>query len=295
MEEMSLEMARKSYATMCSKLNIKEDVFRVIDKKIQGFKNDIGFRIYTPKGEGPFPVLVYFHGGGWVIGDINTHDSLCRSITNQAECVVISVDYSLAPEEKFPVAVEDAFQAVKWIHENTNEINVDPDMIAVGGDSAGGNLAAVVTYLTRERNGPSIMFQLLIYPSTGFTRTASYEKYSEGYHLTKGTMTWFRDHYFNSLHDVNDPLAAPILIEDLLGFPQAYILTAEYDPLRDSGKLYADRLRDAGVEVEYVCCKGMIHGFICMTEALDDAKIAITNLSNALQKAFKRKRDAMSN
>lgn len=287
-DEMTVDEARKSYEAMCSQLNKKEEVYQVEDIAIKGYKSNIGLRVYTPEGEGPHPALVYYHGGGWVIGNLNTHDAFCRSVTNQAHCVVIAVDYSLSPEAKFPVAVEDSYLAAKWVNEHALELNIDPERIAVGGDSAGGNLATVVSYLARERKSPSIMYQLLIYPSVGGEITDSMIKYSEGYHLTKGTMKWFREKYFSDPKEMEDPLASPILIDSLEGMPPAYIMTAEYDPLVDGGEAYANRLKNAGVETEYVCCEGLIHGFITMTEAIDDAKKAITNLSSALNKAFSK-------
>lgn len=288
-EKLPLHFARESFSTMCKKLNTPETIAEVTDREIPGYKQNIGIRIYTPLGRGPFPTLVFFHGGGWVIGDIETHDPLCRSLANQAGCKVISVDYSLAPEEKFPVAVEDAYLSVKWVFENAENINVDANRVAVGGDSAGGNLAAVVCYLARERKLPEIIFQLLIYPSAGFSKTKSYEQYSEGYYLTKETMEWFRKNYLNSWEDIKNPLASPLLINDVTGLPKALVITAEYDPIRDGGEEYAMKLQRAGVPVECLRYDGMIHGFICMTEALDDGKNAITDMANALKDVFSKK------
>lgn len=281
LEELTVTEARSTFAKICRLLKIE-------DRKIPGFHSDITIRIYTPSERTKLPVLVYFHGGGWVIGDLETHDPLCRSLSNQADCIVISVDYSLAPENKFPVAVEDAYLAVKWISDHADDLGIDKNSIAVGGDSAGGNLAAVICYLAHQRKAPAIAFQLLFYPSTGFTLTPSIEKYGEGYHLTNSTMKWFRNQYLTGHGDTRNPLAAPMHIPDQAApyLPPAYVMTAEYDPLCDGGEQFARKLQRAGVKTKYVCYPGMIHGFLCMTEILDDAKTAIQDAANALKEQF---------
>ncbi|XJZ28876.1 alpha/beta hydrolase [Bacillota bacterium Lsc_1132] len=288
MEEQPVSEARTAFAKMCRMLSKPKQIAKVEDRKISGFQNELTIRIYTPEQPKPLPVLVYFHGGGWVIGDLDTHDPLCRSLANKAECTVISVDYSLAPESKFPAAVEDAYRAIQWVAEHATELGSDPARLAVAGDSAGGNLAAVVSYLAIQRKGPVISYQMLFYPSTGFSFTPSFEKYGEGYHLTKSTMKWFRQQYLSEHNDTKKPLAAPMLIpaEATPMLPPAYILTAEYDPLRDGGFAYAEKLKKAGVETHYVCYPGMIHGFLNMTEALDDGKKAIAEAAKALKDHF---------
>ncbi len=288
LEEQPLLQARQSFVEMSRQLNTPEQVASVEDRNIPGYQKEITVRIYRPEAYGTLPALIYFHGGGWVVGNLDSHDALCRSLANQAECVVVSVDYSLAPEHKFPVAVEDAYLATQWVFEHAGELGIDPGRIAVGGDSAGGNLATVVCHLSRVRKTPDIIYQLLFYPSTGFSRTESYEKYREGYFLTESTMRWFRDQYFNSLEDLNNPLAAPILLSEaeLAAMPPALIITAEYDPLRDGGKEYADRLKQAGVDVKYVCYPGMIHGFMSMCEAIEDGKKAIQEAARACKIRF---------
>lgn len=287
MEERMVSEARAAFAKMCRILSKPEEIAKVEDRKIPGFQKDISIRIYTPKQSETMSALVYFHGGGWVIGDLDTHDPLCRSLANRAGCVVVSVDYSLAPEDKFPVAVEDAYLSVQWVAEHAKELGIDTP-IAVAGDSAGGNLAAVVSYLAVLRKGPSISYQMLFYPSTGFSFTPSYAKYGEGYHLTKSTMKWFREQYLTDPSETRNPLAAPMLIPDneTAMLPPAYILTAEYDPLCDGGKEFAQKLKEAGVETKYVCHSGMIHGFLNMTEALEDGKKAINEAAKVLKDHF---------
>ncbi|MGG5254296.1 alpha/beta hydrolase [Neobacillus sp. SM06] len=288
MSEQTVSEARAAFAKMCRMLSKPEPIAKVEERKIPGFQNDIKVRIYTPGQLKSLPVLVYFHGGGWVIGDLDTHDPLCRALANQAECMVVAVDYSLAPESKFPVAVEDAYMALQWAAAQAVGLGGDPTRLAVAGDSAGGNLAAVVCYLTQIRKGAAILYQMLFYPSTGFHYTPSYEEYGEGYHLTKATMKWFRQQYLTEYADTKNPMAAPLLIpkEATPLLPPAYILTAEYDPLRDGGFEYAEKLKKAGVETQYFCYPGMIHGFLNMTEALDDGKKAIADAAKALKDHF---------
>jgi acetyl esterase len=284
-EEQDLHEARNAFIESSKVLNKQEDIYKVEDRNINGYKNEIAIRIYTPNDSASLPALVYFHGGGWVIGNIESHDALCRTFANEAQCKVISVDYSLAPEAKFPVAVEDAYLSVKWVADNAKELGIDPNSIAVGGDSAGGNLAAVVCYLANQRKAPEIDYQVLFYPSTGFEPTDSYDKYGEGYYLTKATMKWFGDQYFNQPSETQSPLAAPMLIPDdeAAYLPPALIITAEYDPLCDGGEDYAKKLSAAGVNTTYLCYKGMIHGFVGMTAALEDGNKAIKEAAHYLK------------
>lgn len=285
-EEVSVAEARESFRKMSLQMNHQEQVASVSDYVMEGDKKEITLRVYKPVTTDNLPVLVYYHGGGWVIGDLDTHDALCRSLANESGCAVVSVDYSLAPEYKFPTAVEDAYLSVKWVFENAGKIGIDPEKIAVGGDSAGGNLAAVVCHLAKQRRMPEILFQLLIYPSTGFELTRSYEQFGEGYFLTKGTMKWFREQYLNGAEDTKNPLAAPMLIEDVSDLPPAMVITAEYDPLVDGGAAYAEKLKNAGVETKYACYEGMIHGFVSMAAVLDDGKRAISDMAAELKNVF---------
>ncbi|MCM3575239.1 MULTISPECIES: alpha/beta hydrolase [Mesobacillus] len=287
LEQLPLEEARKGFEQSAKQMSRAEKLAKTEDRKINGFNGEIKIRIYTPKEteESKLPAIVYYHGGGWVIGNIETHDALCHTLSNEAECIVVSVDYSLAPESKFPVPVEDSYLAAKWVLDNAEELNIDENFIAVAGDSAGGNLAAAVSFLSVERQTPSIAYQMLFYPSTGFEYTPSYEKYGEGYYLTKSTMNWFREQYLNTPADTQNPLAAPLLIPDDITekLPPAFIMTAELDPLCDGGEHFAMKLKNAGVETEYVCVPGMLHGFLGMTEFLPDGKKSIKDAAEAFK------------
>lgn len=265
-----------------------EVVQKVENRTIPGPAGEIPIRVYTPEGEGPFPVLVFFHGGGWVMCSLDTHDGVCRALTNQAQCVVVSVDYRLAPEHKFPAAAEDCYAATQWVVENASSIHGKPDRVAVGGDSAGGNLAAVVALMAREKGGPKLVYQLLIYPATDYyiPGTASIRENANGFYLTRDAMVWFWNHYSNSEEDAHNPYMAPLRAKDFKGLPPALVITAEYGPLRDEGEKYAAKLREAGVSVTATRYNGMIHGFFSMASVLDQSKIAIAEASAALRAAF---------
>ncbi len=271
-----------------------EPIARVEDRKAPGPRGDIPLRIYTPKGpkgskgNDAFPLLVYFHGGGWVVCNLDTHDGICRALANAAGCMVASVDYRLAPEHKFPAALDDCYAATEWLAANAASIQADPARIAVGGDSAGGNLAAVVSLAARDRGGPKLVFQLLVYPVTDYYRpgTASYEEYASGYFLTRDSMIWFWNHYLRNESDADNPHACPLRAADLRGLPPALVITAEYDPLRDEGEKYAERLRAAGVLARATRYKGMIHPFFSMAGVLDQARMALAESAKALRSAF---------
>lgn len=266
-----------------------ETVGKVENRTIPGPGGEIPVRIYTPEGEGPFPSLVFYHGGGWVIGDLDTVDVPCRLLANRANCVVVSVDYRLAPEHKFPAAADDAYAAAKWVVENGPSIQVDSSRVAVGGDSAGGNLAAVVSLMARDKNEISLAYQLLIYPVTNHSyETVSYGDNADGYLLTKDSMIWFWDHYLRDAEDGKNPYASPLQAEDLSGLPPALVITAEFDPLRDEGEAYAQRLKEAGVQVEDTRYNGMIHGFFWMPGALEQGMQAVNQAANALKRALTR-------
>jgi acetyl esterase len=263
------------------------EVARVEDRLIPGPGVDIPVRIYTPTGSGPFPILVWFHGGGWVVGDLETADPTARHLTVGAKCVVISVDYRLAPETKFPGAADDSYAATMWAAQQATRFNGDPGNIAVGGDSAGGNLAAVVALMARDRGGPSLAFQLLVYPVTSRDfDTSSYRQNGEGFNLTLDSMRWYWDHYLQRPEDTSNPYAAPLLAENLKGLPPALVITAECDPLCDEGEAFAKRLQAAGVPTTYSCYDGMIHGFFGMNAVLDKGKQAVAEACAALQQAL---------
>lgn len=263
------------------------EVAKVEDRKIPGPGGEIPLRIYTPAGSGPFPALVWFHGGGWVLGDLEGADATCRELANGAACVVVSVDYRLAPETKFPGAADDCYAATQWVAANAASLNVKGDRVAVGGDSAGGNLSAVVSLMARDQGGPKLRFQLLVYPVTDATfDTASYRDNAEGFLLTKSSMMWFWNHYLGSKADGEKPYASPLRAGDLSGLPPALCITAELDPLRDEGEAYAKRLEKAGVPTKLSRYDGTIHGFFAMTAMLDLAKKAVAEASAALRTAL---------
>jgi acetyl esterase len=266
-----------------------ENIANSKEMKIPSPTGEIPIRIYTPEGRAPFPALVYFHGGGWVIGNLDTHDSICRALANGAKCVVVSVDYRLAPEHKFPAAVEDAYIAVKWVADNSDHLQIDPNRLAVGGDSAGGNLAAVVSLIARDEGTPSLVFQLLVYPNTNLSSfdTDSYSEHAENYILKKSSVEWFRDHYLTTEQDRQNPLASPLLTPDLSGLPPALVITAEFDVLTDEGKAYAERLKHAGVPVTYRCYEGMIHLFWGMA-GMKRSENGINEAVAALRSAFEK-------
>lgn len=264
-----------------------EPVHRVEARTIPGPGGEIPIRIYAPAATGPLAVLVYFHGGGWVVGDLDTHDVICRSLANQAECMVISVDYRLAPEHKFPAPLEDCFAATTWAAGNVDQIGGDPMCLAVGGDSAGGNLAAAVALMARDRGGPELCYQLLIYPVTDADfETASYRENATGYGLGREDMIWYWKHYLASDADAANPYASPLRATDLRDLPPALVITAGYDVLRDEGEAYARHLREAGVEVEVKAYPALIHGFFGMAPWIDEAKQAVSHAARALKKAF---------
>lgn len=268
-----------------------EEVARVEDRYIPGPIGDIPVRIYTPEGQRPFPVLVYFHGGGFVTGDLDMVDGPCRMIANRAECVVVSVDYRLSPEHKFPAPLEDAYAAVKWIAENGETISVDSNRLAVGGDSAGGNLAAAVSLMAKDKNGPVISYQLLVYPTLNYSfDTESYLAFEEGYLLSTKDLEWFWNHYLQDEKDGINPYASPLLAEDLSGLPPALIIVAEFDQLRDDGEAYGKRLKEAGIPTEITRYEGMIHNFYLMPAVFPQGKEAIEQSAKALKQEFSANR-----
>jgi len=248
----------------------------------------IPLRLYRPATvDGAQPVLVYFHGGGWVIGDIETHDNLCRSLANAADCTVISVDYRLAPEHKFPAAVDDCRAATTWIADHAGDLAVDPHRLAVGGDSAGGNLATVVSRLAVATGGPGIVYQVLLYPTVDLSFAHdSFKRVGTGYNLTTATMRWFRDLYLRDLQDVADWRASPLRADDLSKLPPAFIATAGHDPLCDEGEAYAKLLESSGVPVTLRQFPGQMHGFATMSGLLQAADQVIAEIGAVLKRAW---------
>jgi acetyl esterase len=243
-------------------------------------------RLYRPSTEQGLGLLVYLHGGGWVLGSLDTHDNLARSLADESGCAVLSVAYRLAPEHPFPSGLEDAFTAVRWAHANAEALGCDPDRLAIGGDSAGANLAAVVT----QGGTPPCRFQLLVYPVTDARGvSASHEAYKEGYWLTEAGMGWFVDHYLSGGEgSIDDPRVSPLLATDeaLTGSPPTLVITAEFDPLRDEGEAYAARLRSLGVPAEVTRYDGMFHGFFSLGEFLDDGRRAVAQAAAVLAEAL---------
>jgi len=286
-EESTPEEARESIRSRTAALGPFEDVAAVTDHRVPVKSGEITVRVYSPGGKGPLPALVFYHGGGWVIGDLYTHDGICRSITNAANCIVAGVDYRLAPEQKYPVAVEDSYAGYAWVLAHAGRLGVDARRVAVGGDSAGGNLAAAVSLMARDRGATLPVQQTLIYPVTNHSLdTPSYHENATGFLLTRDAMRWFWNHYLARDAQGQEPYASPLLAQSLAGLPPALVITAGCDPLRDEGEAYAARLRDAGVPVTLTRYEGLFHGFIRMTRLLDKAKAALDEIAGSLKKAF---------
>ena len=278
--------ARRLFRVMRGLAGKPDPVDTVEDRVTPG---SVPLRLYRPldSGPGPLPVLVFFHGGGWVLGDLETVDNLCRRLANASGCSVVSVDYRLSPEAKFPEALDDCSEAVGFVVREAESFGVDPGRVAVGGDSAGGNLAASVALRSLEPGSPKLAFQLLIYPIIDFSfDTPSYSENSDGYGLGRDVMAWYWDQYLAEASDGLSPLASPLRADDLSGLPPALVITAGYDVLRDEGRAYARRLEEAGVEVELEHYPGMIHGFLQMADTFDQGKLAIEHAGRSLRAAL---------
>jgi acetyl esterase len=254
----------------------------------------IPIRVHTPPGNPPFPIAVLFHSGGWVTGSLDTHEPYCKALATEANIVVISVDYRLAPEHRFPAALDDCRDATQWVLIHTGELKGTPSRIFVGGDSAGGTLATTVARLLRDQhdqeNTPTLAGQILLYPATAYydPPTASYLENSEGCGLTRTAMIWYWDLYLNDRSEATNPLVAPLLAPNLSNLPRAFIVTAQYDVLRDEGNAYAQRLAEAGVDVTHICMEGMNHGFAASAKEfpyLDQAQIVLRRLADWIAEA----------
>jgi acetyl esterase len=286
MFELPAPQGREMFAGMMQMIGPQGvPIGKVENLNAPGPHGDIPLRVYTPVAAGAdaLPVLIYFHGGGFVIGDLETHDGLCRQFANEGGLRVIAVDYRLAPEHKFPAALDDAFAAVQWIEKHASELGIDANHIAVGGDSAGGALAAEITQLAKAKGAPKIAFQLLMFPVTQIGKeTASLREYAVGYFLDKATLDWFFGHYIPDGTDKADTRVSP-LNADLKGLPPAYVMLGGYDPLHDEGLAYAKKLQDAGVKVEIADYEGMVHCFIYMQAVLPQAVGAVTTAAKAVR------------
>jgi acetyl esterase len=266
------------------------EVAKVEDRSVSWRDAEVPVRIYTPAGTGPFPILIWCHGGGMVVGDLDTADPTARHLTVQAGCVTVSVDYRLAPETKFPGACDDCYAAAVWASDNAASIQGDASRMAVGGDSAGGNLAAVVAQMARDRANPDLAFQLLVYPMTSLDfETPSYVDNADGYLLTRDSMKWYWDQYLGASDDPNHPYAVPSRAGSFKNLPPALVITAEFDPLRDEGEAYAKSLEADGVPTTHSRYDGMIHGFFGMSGAVDKAGQAVSEAAAAMKKTFASK------
>ena len=265
----------------------REAVASVTGRTIPGPAGPQAIRVYHPGGDGPLPALVWFFGGGWSLGTLDTCDVVCRMLTNAAGCVTVAVACRLAPENKFPAAVEDCYSGAAWVAASAAELGVDPARIAVGGDSSGGNLAAAVTLLARQRGGPAFVHQLLVYPSTDYqAATPSMREMNDPHFFNPQGVEWYWSQYLASPEDGANPLASPLREPDLSGLPPATLITAEYDPLRDEGEAYAARLAEAGVPVEVTRYAGMPHAFLTMIAWVDAARDAVHHAAARLRTSF---------
>ncbi|MDD9940714.1 MAG: alpha/beta hydrolase [Myxococcales bacterium] len=246
-------------------------------------------RVYWPDGTGPFPALVYLHGGGFVVGSVETHDGFCRTLAAELGCVVASIGYRLAPEHRFPIPVADAYTGLSWVHESADEINVDHTRLAVGGDSAGANLATVTARQAKERRGPPLNFQVLYYPVTDLRAldTPSYREFGkQGSFLTRAEMSWLRDQYLADAAQRNDPSVSPLVATNLIGLPPTYLVTAECDPLRDEGEAYAAALSASGVQTTAERFAGQLHGFVRMYDRIDAGRAVIARTAELMRPAL---------
>jgi acetyl esterase len=264
-----------------------EPVHEVLDLTMPAAGAELPLRLYRPTAQAQLPALVYFFGGGWTLGQIDTCDGICRTLANAAGCVVIAAGYRLAPEHKFPIAVNDCYDAVNWVADHADQLGVDAGRLAVGGDSAGGNLAAAVTLLVRQRGGPALTAQLLVYPNTCYgADTPSVRESDDPSMFNRRSVDWYWQHYLSSPADGQNPLASPLLATDHAGLPPALVITAEYDPLRDEGEQYAHRLREAGVPTELSRYDGMMHGFFLMYSTLAGGRRAVDQAARFVRERF---------
>jgi acetyl esterase len=286
---LSVEQARAQYEARVGLMAAPAAVEAVREQVIQGPGGDLHLRIYRPSGHGPFPLLAFFHGSGFVLCSLDTHDGMCRNLCSGAGCVVVSVDYRLAPEHKYPAGLDDCVFATRWIADHAVELEGDARRLIVGGDSAGGNLAAATALRLRDLGGPPLAGQLLIYPVTDYHTpgTPSYRENADGYGLTRDTMVWFWDHYLSDAAQAIDPYVSPLRAPDLAKLPPALVLTAEYDPLRDEGEAYAEKLRDAGTPATMSRWNGMNHGFLFWVGRVNKADEAMRECCARLRQIYR--------
>jgi acetyl esterase len=287
LEEQSVQQARRLHVEGAAALaGAPVEVATAEDRTVPGPAGDLGVRVYTPHGQPPFPIVVWFHGGGWVVGTLDSYDPVCRALAAAVPAVVVAVDYRLAPEHRYPAAVEDAYAATLWASRNAAELGGSQQRLAVAGDSAGGNLAAVVALGARDRGGPAVGFQLLVYPITDHGMdTASYRDNADGYYLTAAGMRWYWDHYLGGA-DGGAPDASPLRAAFFADLPPALVITADHDPLRDEGEAYGARLRAAGVPAAVSRYPGVVHGFFRWRAVTPAAEAAMQEAAAAVRAAL---------
>jgi len=284
-ESLPLDQARQAAHGFAPFGGEPEPVARVEDRKIPGKAQQIPIRIYSPQGDGPFPGAVFYHGGGFVLCDLDTHDNICRALAKRANAVVVAVDYRLAPEHKFPASLEDCLDVTCWVAANAAALRIDPRRLAVVGDSAGANMATVIARRARDARGPAIALQVLVYPIVDMSSadTPSHREFAEDHFLTRSAMDWFARQVFNSPAETTNPDASPMLAKDLGGLPPALIITAECDPLRDEGEAFARRLQSSGVPVTLTRYDGMIHPFLSFLGVSPSAQRAVDQIAAAVR------------
>jgi len=282
--------ARRQYEARIALMAPPPAVAKVLERSIDGPEGAIRLRVYTPADSGPFPLMMFFHGSGFVLCSLDTHDGMCRNLAAGIGCVVVSVDYRLAPEHKFPRGPDDCLAATRWAAANAAGLDIDPARVMVAGDSAGGNMAAVTALRIRDEGGPRLCGQMLLYPVTDYHTpgTPSYAENADGYGLTRDTMEWFWAHYLTSPVEAENPYASPLRARDLTGLPPAYVTSAEYDPLRDEAERYGMRLRAAGVPTEITRFPGMNHGFLFWVGVVGGADRAMAEACAWARQAFRR-------
>ena len=288
LHELTPQEAREGLAATVAERPRGEEVTEVIDRRIPGPAGEIPIRIYIPEAKRPLPVFVWLHGGAFIMGDLDYGDCECRAMANGSGCLLISVDYRLAPEHKFPAAVEDCAAAVEWASANAATLGGEPSRLAIGGESAGGNLAAVTCLVARDRGGPPIAFQLLVYPAVDLANFdyRSYRELATGYLIETADAEWILSHYSRTNDDRFNPYVSPIVAEDLSGLPPAHVITAEYDILRDQGEAYAKRLEAAGVPATVTRYDGTIHAFFVNSHILDAGRRAVEEACDVLRDAL---------
>ena len=284
---LSPSRARQQMLNTSPPVDPKLSAAQVKDMTIPGPDAALPIRCYYPRGDPPFPVVIYFHGGGWVMGNLDTHHAICHALAHTSGCLVVAVDYRLAPEHKFPAATQDAYTATCWVSHNADQIGADADRMAIMGESAGATLSTVTCMTIRERGGPRLALQVLVYPVTDCSfHTRSHKKYVDGYMLTREMMKWIWNHYLTDPKEAEDPYVSPLRAKNLGDLPRALVLTAEYDPLCDEGEAYVWRLKKAGVKVRHSRYEGVVHGFFRMTGRVDRARQALQEVSSFLKKGL---------